>query len=503
MRKKVHLYVLGLVCKIMAGFMLLPAIVALAYSEKRALFAFSISSVIFFVMGLIAARKKPNTESLVAQDGYIIAAEAWILVSVIGAVPIYLSGEIQGALNCLFESVSAFTTTGARIVENVEVLSHTLLFWCSLSHWIGGMGVLVFMLALVSMLGGKSIYIMRAESPGPIVDKLVPQMKQSASILYRIYIGLTVLLFLLLVIGKMPLFDSICNALGTASTGGFALKNTSMAYAGPYIQWIIGIFMVLFGINFNVYFLLFRRRLKEAVHNQELWIYLSIIVVVTTLIALDINKYYGSMADTIRNAFFHVSAMLTTTAYYTVNYNIWPEFSKTLLVLLMFVGGSAGSTAGGLKVARAVLLAKIAKREIVRLANPRTVDLITFNGKTVDESVVRSTANYFILYIALFVISVVALSSGDHELETSFTVVAACLNNVGIGLAEIAPGGNFQIFNAFEKTVLMANMLIGRLEIVPMFILFAPLFTHKSGKDKLKYKLEQRKTLRRKRKKTS
>jgi len=501
MRRKVHLYVLGWVSKITAGLMLAPLVVALIYKESHAVSAFAISAGVALALGVVLTIKRPNMDSLITQDGYTIAAEAWVLISLLGAIPFYLSKEVGGIINCIFESTAGFTTTGATVIANVEACSYSVLFWRSFSQWVGGMGILVFMLAIVSMVGGKSIYIMRAESPGPVVDKVVPQMRKSATILYAIYIGLTAVLLALLLAGGMPLFDSLCTAFGTAGTGGFNIKNISVAFYSPHLQWVVAIFMVLFGINFNVYFLLCFRKVKEAFKTEEIWAYFAIIIIATLLVAFNLRHALSSIEELARTSFFQVSAIVSTTAYTTANYNLWPEFSKAVLVLLIFLGGCAGSTAGGFKVARIILVGKIAKREILHLANPRQVNVVKFNGKTVDEDTVRSTANYLILYMALFVISVICVSFGDYELETSFVAVAACLNNVGIGLGEISPGGNFLFFSNFEKIVLIFNMLIGRLEIVPMIILFAPLFTHKSSRNTFLYKLREKRKLKREKEK--
>lgn len=503
MRRKVHFYVLGWVCKITAALMSLPFIVAIIYNEEKATTAFAAAIAIALVAGVLLTLKKPNMDSLVTQDGYAIAAEAWVTVSFLGALPLYFSGEIKSFIDCLFESVSGFTTTGASILVNVEACSHAVLFWRIFSHWVGGMGVLVFMLAIISLAGGKSIYIMRAESPGPIVDKMVPQMRKSSAILYSIYIGMTVVLIGLLLLGGMPLFDSLCTAFGTAGTGGFGIKADSIASYSPYLQWVIAIFMMLFGVNFNVYFLLILRKVKDAFKNEEIWTYIGIMVTATAIIAFNLRGSFGGTEELLRTSFFQASSVMTTTGFATADFNLWPELSKGVLVLLMFFGACAGSTAGGFKIARVVLVAKIAKREVKHLANPRTVNVIKFNGKTVDEDTVRSTANYLIMYIALFALSVLLVSFGNYELETSFTAVATCFNNVGPALGAAGPAGNFQFFTNFEKIILMLDMLIGRLEIVPMIILFAPLVAHKSSRSGFFYKLREKRKAAKIKKKTA
>ena len=490
MRKHVHLYVLGYICAIEVFLLLPSAVLAFFEREGAALRAFSVTIGLLALLAMFLIRKRPDMSVLSPQDGYMIAAEAWLLLSFFGALPFFFSGAIPHFVDCIFESVSGFTTTGASILTDVEALPRSLLFWRSFTHWIGGMGVLVFMLALIQMAGGRSIYIMRAESPGPSVDKLVPKMRQSAGILYGLYILLTAVEVVLLLLGGMPLFDSLCNAFATAGTGGFAIKNASIAaYNSHYVQWVITLFMFLFGVNFNVYFFLALGRIKEAFKNEELHYYIGIMGAVILLIAFNIWKLYGSFYEALRLSAFQVSSLMTTTGFATADFDIWPEFSRTLLVLVMFIGASAGSTGGGIKVSRFILLLGMAKRELKRIVNPRRVEVVRINGKVVEEEVLTSTANYLFVFILIFVLSTVLVALGDYDLETGFTAVAACINNIGPGLSLVGPTSNFQFFSDFEKLVLAADMLIGRLEIMPMLMLFTPLFRHKSTRNKLLYNL--------------
>ena len=481
MHRQIHFYVLGSLCAIEGVFLLPSVVIAFFEGEGAALRAFTLTIALLLLCALFLLRKKPDLSQLSPRDGYVIAAEGWILISFFGALPFYFSGAFPGFVDCLFESVSGFTTTGASILLNIEGLPLSILFWRSFTHWIGGMGILVFMLALIKMAGGKSIYIMRAESPGPSVDKLVPKIRNSAAILYGLYIFLTFLEVFLLCLGGMPLFDSLCNSFATAGTGGFAIKNASIAaYASPYIQWVIAIFMFLFGVNFNVYFLIAIGRFREGLRQEELRWYAGIMGAVILLITFNIRGLYGNLYEAFRQSAFQVSSIMTTTGFATADFDLWPEFSRALLVLVMFIGASAGSTGGGLKVSRVVLLLGMAKRELRRAVDPRRVEVVRLNGRVVEEEVLSATGNYLFIYLLIFIISTICVSLGNYDLETSFTAVAACLNNIGPGLSLVGPTSNFAFFAPFEKIVLMLNMLLGRLEALPLLLLAAPLF-HRRG----------------------
>ncbi|MDL2215869.1 TrkH family potassium uptake protein [Ruminococcaceae bacterium OttesenSCG-928-N02] len=477
MRERIHRYILGWVCLIEALFLLAPAAVALIYGEGIPFWAFAGTIAILGAIGALFCRKKPSFDALAVSDGYIIAAQAWVIMSFFGALPFYFSGAIPSFIDCLFESVSGFTTTGASILTAVETTPMSMLFWRALSHWVGGMGVLVFLMAVVSMAGGRSVYLLRAETTGPKIDKLVPQMRLTAKALYKLYIVLTVVLLALLLAGGMPVFDSFCTAFSVAGTGGFGIKDSSIGfYQSPYLQWVITIFMLVFGVNFNVYFLLAKKKIKEALKNEELFVFLAVCALAIFIIAGNIAGMYTSGEETVRTAAFQVASIVSTTGYSTVDFNLWPELSKCILVLLMFMGSCAGSTAGGIKVIRFVILIKASARNLRTLANPHSVHVVRLNGRTLEEDVVNSTATYFFMCIMIFAISVLLLCTGGYGLTSSFTAVAACLNNIGPGLDMFGPASNFSAALPWHKLVLIVNMLIGRLEILPMLMLFSAPF---------------------------
>lgn len=471
MNKSIIFYIIGWILNIEAAFMLLPSICALIYGETSG-FAFLITMAICLVIGIPLSLRKPKSKVFFAKEGFIAVALSWIVLSIMGALPFFISGQIPSYVDALFEVISGFTTTGSSILTDVEALDHGMLFWRSFTHWIGGMGVLVFLLAIVPMTGGESIHIMRAESPGPSVEKMVPRMRATALLLYKIYIGMTILQIVLLLIGRMPLFDALTLTFGTAGTGGFGIKNTSIMSYTRYQQTVITIFMFLFGINFNVYYLFLLRKFKDAIKSEELKCYIAIVASAIILISLNIAGAKGFFSN-IHDAAFQVSSIITTTGYSTVDFNYWPTFSKVILVTLMFIGACAGSTGGGMKVSRIVLLFKSVKNEISYLMHKRSVKVLKLDGKKVSNDTLRSTNIFFIAYIFIFAVSVLIVSLDNHDFTSSFTAVAATLNNIGPGLEVVGPMGNFSDFSNLSKFVMMFDMLTGRLEIFPMLLLIS------------------------------
>lgn len=466
-------YILGWVLIIEGIFLLIPVFVGLYYGESTAIH-FLTSAIFALIIGLPFIIKKPRNTVFFIKEGFVSVALSWIVLSIFGALPFFLSGEIPHYIDALFETVSGFTTTGSSILPDVTVLSRTSLFWRSFTHWIGGMGVLVFLLAILPLAGGSQMHLMRAESPGPSVSKLVPKTQYTAIILYGLYIALTFIQLVLLLIGKMPFFDAVTITFGTAGTGGFGIKPDSIASYSPYIQWVVGIFMVVFGVNFNIYFLFILKRFKQALKSEELRAYLGIIFAATTLIFLNTHASGKDIATEIRHSFFQVASIITTTGYATADFEIWPTFSKVILVTIMFIGASAGSTGGGIKVSRILILFKRARQEIRHYFQPQRVTKLRIEGKVIDGEVIHATSAYLITYVFIFTISVLLISIEGHDITTSFTSVAATLNNIGPGLSMVGPVGHFGFFNDFSKIVLIFDMLIGRLELFPMLMLFNP-----------------------------
>ena len=468
------IYILGYIMKVESAFMLIPMIIS-AYYDESSVVAFIITTIILLVIGIACTLKKPKNKVIYAKEGFIIVALAWILMSIFGALPFYLSKTIPSFVDCFFEVVSGFTTTGATILKDIEILPKGILFWRSFTHWIGGMGVLVFVLAIAPLAGGRSIHIMRAEVPGPTMGKLVPKLKHTAIILYGIYIVLTVVLIILLVLGGMPLFDSLIHAFGTAGTGGFSNKNISVGfYNSAYFEWVITVFMILFGINFNIYYFLLIKNFRKVIKNEELICYLGVVLISIALITLNIAPLYENISESFRHSSFQVASIITTTGYATVDFNYWPEFSKVILILLMFFGASAGSTGGGLKIARIILLFKSGAREIKRMIHPRNVSSIKLDGKIIDNETINGVNTYFTIYMMIIFLSIVILSLDNFSFATNATAVISCMGNVGPGIDVVGPMGNYSGFSAFSKIVLSLNMLIGRLEIYPMLVLMYP-----------------------------
>lgn len=485
MNKRMIAYVLGLLLLCEAGLLLLPVAVALIYSES-VLTSFLITIGILCVAGLILIHLKPQDKTIFAKDGLAIVALGWIFLSLFGALPFYLSREIPSYLNALFETVSGFTTTGASILSDVEALSKSMLFWRSFTHWIGGMGVLVFVMAVLPLSGGGGdLHLMRAESPGPSVGKLVPRSNKTARILYGIYLAMTVIEIVLLLIGGMPVFDSITIAFGTAGTGGFGVLNTSIASYSTFCQTVITVFMSLFGINFNIYFLILCKNFKGAFKSEELWAYIGIMSAAIITITVNIRGHFDSIFQALHHAAFQVSSVMTTTGYSTADFDKWPEFSKTILIMVMCIGACAGSTGGGFKVSRVLLLLKYAKKTIHSYTHPRSVKVITFDGQRVSNETFQGTVAFFIIYVLIFAVSLLIVSADKNDLVTDFTSVVATFNNIGPGLGKVGPSGNFNSYGALSKIVFILDMLLGRLEIFPLICIFTPSIHKKYFRKKL------------------
>ena len=461
--------------RVEAALLLLPAIVGVIYGERQTWLAFLISAAISLALGLLPKLfLKPRTHVIYAKEGFIIVAFTWIMLSLVGAVPLVLSGAVTSYADAFFEIVSGFTTTGASVIPDVEALTRGVLFWRSFTHWVGGMGIIVFVMAILPNVSERPIHILRAEIPGPTVGKLVPRIKDTALILYLIYIGMTVIETIMLLFGGMSFFESLLHAFGTAGTGGFGIKRDSIAGYSPYIQWVITVFMVLFGVNFNLYYLALLRKFKAVVTSTELWAYLGIIISSVAVISWNIRHLFVGAEETVRAAAFQVSSIISTTGYATTDFNLWPNLSKNILLILMFIGGCAGSTAGGIKVSRIVLLFKLISNEVKRMLHPRSVSSLRFEGKTVDGHTRKGVSNYFLIYFVCLLAIFLALSFETFDFETNFTAAVTCFNNVGPGFAAVGPAGSFGGYSAFAKIVLSFAMLLGRLEIFPIIIALAP-----------------------------
>lgn len=473
MNRSMIFYILGRVLRIEAVLMMLPCFVAVLYQEKAG-FSFLIVILLCTAAGLLLTYKRPENTVFYLKEGCIATALSWIVMSLFGCLPFTLSGSIPSFTDALFETISGFTTTGATILADVEILPRSILFWRSFTHWIGGMGVLVFLLAVVPMSGGSNMNLMKAESPGPSVGKLVPKVRYTARILYYIYIGLTIAQIILMLFGGAPLFDAVTISFGTAGTGGFGIKNDSIAGYSPYIQWLVAVFMALFGVNFNAYYFILYRKWKKAFSMEEVRFYFLIMFSVTAVIAWNVWQCGLGSGHTVRDAFFQVSSLMTSTGFSTVDYDIWPVTSKTLLVLLMFVGACAGSTGGGIKVSRIVILLKTMKKEMNSYMYPKSIRKIRFEGKPVEHEVVRSVNVFFITFMILFAFSILLVSFDGMDMVSNFTGVLACLNNIGPGMEMAGPSENFAAFSILSKYVLMFDMLAGRLELFPLLLLFHP-----------------------------
>ena len=465
-------YILGQVLRI-EGALLLPSFfVGLIYGEKQG-WAYLLMGAVCLMIGTLITLRKPRNTTIYLKEGCVSTALCWIVLSAFGAMPFVLTGEIPSFTDAMFETVSGFTTTGSSILTDVEAMSHSSLFWRSFTHWIGGMGVLVFLLAVLPMAGGSQFNLMKAESPGPSVGKLVPKVGATARLLYIIYFGLTVLEIVLLLLGGMPVFDSIAHSFGTAGTGGFGIKGDSIAGYSPYLQWVITIFMILFGVNFNAYYFILFGKLKKAFGMEEVRWYLIIVLAATAIIFVTLLGTYAPF-EALTHSAFQVATIITTTGFATADFDQWSSLAKTVLVLLMFVGACAGSTGGGIKVSRIIVFFKSAFREIGSYIHPRSVNRIKVEGRPVEHEAVRSINVYLTTYMVIFCLSILLISIEGKDVVTSFTSVAATINNIGPGLAVVGPTGNFSSFSIFGKWVLIFDMLAGRLELFPMLILFHP-----------------------------
>ena len=467
-------YLIGWMLGVESVFLLLPALTAIVYQEP-VVAAYLGTAAICLAIAALFCHKRPENPRFYAREGFVTVALCWIVLAVTGALPFLFSGEIPSVVDAMFETISGFTTTGSTIVADVEALSHAALLWRSLTHWVGGMGVLVFMLIILPLAGGQTIYLMRAESPGPSVSKMSPHIRDTAFILYAIYFGMTVLQIILLVLGGMAFFDAACTAMATAGTGGFGIWNDSMAYyQSYYLQGVTSVFMILFGINFSAYYLVLSRKFREAIRIEEERLYLGVILSFTLLIAFNVRDMFGSFFESFHHALFQVASIITTTGFATVDFNLWPAFSKSLLVLLMFIGACAGSTGGGIKCSRIVLMLKSVKKEMQYLIHPRAVRVNKMDGRRVQHEVMRSVNVFLIAYLLIFAVSVLLVSLSCEDMVTNFTAVATALNNVGPGLELVGPAANFSFLHPLSKIVLMFDMLAGRLELFPMLLLFTP-----------------------------
>lgn len=473
MNSSIIRYILGYVLKIEGFLMLLPCVVAVIYREKIGVYFLAVA-VPCMILGAAMTHRKPKSTVFYLKEGCVITALSWIFLSLFGCIPFVLSGEIPSFTDALFETISGFTTTGASILSEVESLSNCSLFWRSFTHWIGGMGVLVFLLAIVPMSGGSHINLMRAESPGPSVGKLVPKVKHTARILYGIYLALTVLEIIFLLTGGMPIFDALTTSFGTAGTGGFGIKNDSLMSYSTYIQWVVTVFMILFGVNFNAYYFILFRNFKKAFSMEEVRCYFIIILAAIGIIFMEVIDISANAFDALTKVAFQVGSIITTTGFSTADFNMWPQTSKTILVLLMFIGACAGSTGGGIKVSRFLVLFKTIVKELNSYIHPKSIKKIKIDGKPVEHDVVRAINVYFITFMIVFSISVFAISFEGKDLVTNFTAVVATINNIGPGLELVGPTQNFGGFSVFSKYVLMFDMLAGRLELFPLLILLHP-----------------------------
>lgn len=469
--KRISSY-LGIILLTESLLMVLPAVLSIIFGDGM-LISFALTIAFLTIFGILCLKIQPDTSAIYAREGYVIVGLAWILMSVFGALPFVISGYIPSFVDALFETVSGFTTTGSTILTDIEALPKSLLFWRSFTHFIGGMGILVFVIAILPKAEGNTMHIMRAEVPGPTVGKLVSKIGLTAKILYAIYVVLTLIMVALLRIGGMPWFDSFCNAFATAGTGGFGVLNEGIAgYNSYYCEMVIAVFMMLFGVNFNLYYLIIRKKIGLALKNEELWWYIGFIAVATTFITLNLFSKMHWLKDSFRYAFFQVTSIISTTGFTTADFERWPTFSKIVLFMLMFVGGMAGSTGGGLKVSRVILVIKDSARNLKKAINPRLVQSVKLDGRGVEENVVNGATTYVAVFFALLGVSIIAVSLDGHGMIETLTSVVTCAMNVGPGFGRCGATGNFAFFSDLSKLVLILDMLAGRLELVPMMMLF-------------------------------
>lgn len=465
-------YVLGWALNIEAVCMFLPFVCAIAYNET-AKWVFPLCAFLCAVIGIPLTLINRKQKNMYAKEGFVAVALSWIVISIFGALPFVVSGVIPSFIDAVFETASGFSTTGASILADVEILPKSMLLWRNFTHWIGGMGVIVFLVAILPVAGGNNLHLIKAESPGHSVGKLVPKVRSTAKILYLIYIGFTVLEMIILLIGGLDLFEASTLSFGTAGTGGFSIRNSGIADYTPFVQNTITVFMIIFGVDFSFYYLILMRKIKTAFKMEEVLSYFSIILLAITLIAFNINSMYGSVTETIKHSAFQVGSIITTTGYATCNFDQWPQFAKTILVLLMFCGACTGSTGGGIKVSRITLLFKSIIKEIKVLTHPKSTVKVKYNGRVLEHETLRGINVFFVAYMLIFAGALLIISLDNFDFTTSFTAVAATLSNIGPGLAKVGPACNFSLFSPLSKIVFTIIMLVGRLEIFPMLVLLS------------------------------
>ncbi len=474
MNRKMILYVIGQILLIEAACLTLPFATALIYSESVWWVYLAVALGAGLLGSALMLLCKTKNPVIFAKEGFVITALSWVTLSLVGALPFTISGEIPSYVDAIFETVSGFTTTGASILTAPQDLTYAAMLWRSFTHWLGGMGVIVLVMALMPSVTGRSMHILRAEVPGPSVDKLVPKVRETAKILYLIYIALTLAEIIILFACGMPLFDSIVHSVGTAGTGGFGIKPDSIGGYAPILQWVIAIFMLLFAINFNVYYLILRRRLGAVVKSLELWVYVGIVAAAVAIISFNIYPIYNDVSDTVRTSAFQVSSIITTTGYSTADFNLWPALSKGILFMLMFMGGCAGSTAGGLKITRVILLFKLIRREVLRILHPRSVKAVQIDGKSVEEDTLQGVGSYFIVYMMVIAVVFLLICFEPFDFETNISAVVACFNNIGPGFSSVGPAASYVAYSDFSKIILSFAMLLGRLEIYPILFMLIP-----------------------------
>lgn len=473
MNYKVIMHTLGWVIGFEGICMLLPLICSLCYGENFIVTTFAVCIAICLFVGLALTRLAPKNRAMYAKEGFLTVGLSWIVMSVFGALPFVISGAIPSYIDALFETVSGFTTTGASILKDIEVLPKGILFWRSFTHWIGGMGVLVFLVAILPLSGGNNFYMMKAESQGPAVGKIVPRVRATAKILYQIYAVFTVVEIVLLLAGGMNLFEAVTTAFGTAGTGGFGVRNSSMGEYSSYIQSVVTIFMIIFGVDFSMYYLLLIKRGKDVWRSEELRVYLEIIIISTLIITFNVMGMYDGFGEALKHGAFQVASIMTTTGYATTDFDLWPELSKTILVVLMFIGACAGSTGGGIKVSRIIIMLKSVVKSLKISAHPKSTHKITMNGRAIEHETIRGVNVFIISYLAIFVLSMLIISLDNFDFTTNFTAVASAINNIGPGLEAVGPTQNFSPFSSLAKIVFIFDMLAGRLGIFPILILFS------------------------------
>lgn len=467
------LYILGCVLKFESAFLLLPFIVGLLYHENAA-YSYLITAALCFLIGALLSSKKPASKNLFIQEGFVTVAASWMVMSIFGALPFVISGDIPSYVDALFETISGFTTTGSSILNDVEALSRTGLFWRSFTHWVGGMGVLVFIMAILPLMGGSTMNLMKAESTGPSISKLVPHVKDTAKILYGMYIALTLCEIAMLCLFKMPIYDALITTFGTVGTGGFGIYNSSIGGYSPQIQVIVTIFLVLSGINYTAYFYILSYKFKEAFRIEEVRWYFIIFFASVGIITFNIRGIYSTFSESLRHAAFQVASIITTAGFATTDFDLWPQLSKTILVIIMIIGSCSGSTAGGMKISRVVMLMKTIRKELSLIVHPREVRKIRMDGHVLDHETLRNTNVFFVVYFVILLASTLLISIDNFDFTTNFTATVATLNNIGPGLAMVGPTRNFSIYSTFSKFVLMFNMLAGRLELFPIVVMLLP-----------------------------